>query len=102
MATPGNEWDEEVEEEYLGLAHEAGWYDPNELVVPYSLIQNLLTEKDAWWNKHEQDMYEEVEKAHREESAHLVERERTRLKALNQRIGVNILIEEEEINKLVI
>ena len=30
-------------EEYLGYAHEAGWYEPKELVVQYSLLQDLLT-----------------------------------------------------------
>lgn len=47
MKTPANECREEAEKEYLGLVHEAGWYDPNELVIPYSLIQNLLDTERA-------------------------------------------------------
>jgi len=27
-----------VEEEHLGLAHEAGWYESDELVIPYSSL----------------------------------------------------------------
>jgi hypothetical protein len=31
-----------IEHNYLGLAHEAGWYDPKELVIPYSVLEEAL------------------------------------------------------------
>lgn len=57
---------DKLKDDYLGLAHEAGWYDPKELVIPYSVLEEALTAHTNTKNKAEvlaEQVTEQFEKA---------------------------------------
>lgn len=91
-ATQKEEWEEEFDaiqakHSYTEYTNErfccgGDYCTGNHLDFIKDFIRTLLSheraERDAWWNKHEQDMYEELEKAHREETEKAVKKERKR------------------------
>ena len=66
MKTPDTEWEKELDNSLTEIYSGQNWNAP--VIKIKHIISTLLSSRDTYWQNHEQDMYESLEKANREQT----------------------------------